>query len=227
VGGETSDEVVRVASVKRPVRTTEEVHVEGHAAIIVTVMEPNLRVERVRGYELRLLTLSGVFAAGGLDPGTRLLIESMRVSPTARVLDLGCGGGAIGIVAAKLAERGSAVLVDCDVRATRLTQRNLELNGVANASVVLGDSVHDLPAKSRFDVVVSNPPTHSGRDVLDDFVAGAYAVLKPRGRLYIVVNRLLSLRREVERVFGNVETVARQRGYIVVTATKLPRERED
>jgi 16S rRNA (guanine1207-N2)-methyltransferase len=178
--------------------------------------------ERVRGFDLHLETQAGIFAHWGLDSGTRLLIEAMRVSPTARVLDLGCGYGAIGLVAAKLADRGSAVLVDSDIRATRLAERNLALNGVANAEVILGDGLRDLPRRSRFDVVASNPPTHSGREVLDEFVAGAYSVLKPRGLLFMVVNRLLSLRNEVERVFGNVEIVARSGGFIVVRATKVP-----
>jgi 16S rRNA (guanine1207-N2)-methyltransferase len=179
--------------------------------------------DNVRGFDLRLETQAGVFAHKGLDPGTRLLMEAMRVSPTARVLDLGCGCGAIGIVAAKLASKGSAVLVDSDIRATRLAERNLVLNGVTNASVILGDGVHDLPRHSRFDVVASNPPTHSGREVLDDMVEGAYSVLKPRGTLYMVVNRLLSLRKEVGEVFGNVEIAARSKGYIVVVAVKEAR----
>src|SRR3989304_4635377 len=101
--------------------------------------------ETVRGFELRLATQPGGFA-----PGTRLLIEARRVSPTARVLDLGCGYGAIGIVAAKLATKGHVLLVDSDIRATRLPQRNLALNGVTNAEVLLGDRVHDLPPKARF-----------------------------------------------------------------------------
>jgi 16S rRNA (guanine1207-N2)-methyltransferase len=179
--------------------------------------------EQVRGFELDLETQAGVFAHRGLDSGTRLLIETMRVSPTARVLDLGCGYGAAGIVAAKMAVRGQATLVDSDIRATRLAETNLALNGVANAEVILGDATHDLSRKSRFDVVISNPPTHSGREVLDDMVAGAYAVLRPRGRLYMVVNRLLSLRNEVGEVFGNVEIVARAKGYVVVAAAKEPR----
>ena len=183
--------------------------------------------ETVRGFELRLATQPGVFAHRGIDAGTRLLIEAMRVSPTARVLDLGCGYGAIGIVAAKLATKGHVLLVDSDIRATRLTQRNLALNGVTNAEVLLGDGVHDLPPKARFDVVACNPPTHGGREVLDELVAGAYRVLRPRGQLYIVINRLLSLRREVESVFGSAETVARSKGYVVIQAVKTPRMRDD
>lgn len=190
-------------------------------------MQVSIFHERVRDLDLRLASQPGVFAHRGIDTGTRLLIESMRVTPTAKVLDLGCGYGVIGIVAAKLATRGNVTLVDCDIRASRLAQRNLELNSVANAEVVLGDGVHDLPPKARFDLVVSNPSTHSGREVLDDFVAGAYHVLRPRGQLYIVVNRLLSLRREVDRVFGGSETVARSKGFVVIRATKQHRVRDD
>ena len=183
--------------------------------------------EKVRGFELRLATQPGVFAYRGLDLGTQLLIEAMHVSPTAKVLDIGCGYGAVGIVAAKLAPRGEVVLVDSDIRATRLAQHNIELNRLDNAIVILGDHVHDLPAKSRFDVVVSNPPTHSGREVLDDMVAGAYRVLKVRGHLYLVINRLLSLKREVEDVFGNAETVARSKGFVVIKAVKERRSHEN
>jgi 16S rRNA (guanine1207-N2)-methyltransferase len=190
-------------------------------------MHPTLIRERVRDLDLVLYTQPGVFAHRGLDGGTRLLIEAMRVSPTARVLDLGCGYGAIGIAAAKLAPRGHVVMVDSDIRATRLAQKNIEANGITNAEVILGDGTHDLPPRARFDVVASNPPTHSGREVLDDFVAGAYHVLRPRGQLFMVVNRLLSLKQEVGRVFGNVEIAARSKGYIVVRAVKEPRRHHE
>lgn len=182
--------------------------------------------EKVRGFDLRLATQAGVFAHKGLDQGTRLLIEAMHVTPTAKVLDLGCGYGGIGITAAKLATKGEVVLVDADIRATRLAQRNIELNGLTNASVILGDGTNDLPPKSRFDVVVSNPPTHNGREVLDEMVAGAYQVLKPRGQLYLVINRLLSLRREVDDVFGNSAVVGREKGFVVIRAQKLPPKRD-
>jgi 16S rRNA (guanine1207-N2)-methyltransferase len=175
----------------------------------------------LRGFDLRFETQAGVFSHAEVDTGTRLLIEAMRVAPHARVLDLGCGYGAIGIVAAKLAHAGHVTLIDADIRATRLADRNLGLNGIENADVVLGDGFRDLSPKTRYDVIASNPPTHSGRDVLDEMVAGAYKALKPRGQLFLVINRLLSLRREVEQTFGNSEVVAREKAFIVVRAVKL------
>jgi len=175
----------------------------------------------LRGFDLHFDTQPGVFSHGELDEGTRLLIDAMRVSPTAKVLDLGCGWGAIGIVAAKLATKGHVTLVDSDIRATRLAERNLALNGVTNAEVILGDGLRDLPPKSHFDVIASNPPTHSGREVLDEMVEGAYKALRPRGQLYLVINRLLSLRRHVEELFGPTETIARHKGFVVIRAVKV------
>jgi len=185
-------------------------------------MPPTVITTQLRDFDLRLTTAPGVFSHREVDTGSRLLIDAMRVSPTARVLDLGCGYGVIGIVAAKLAVRGRVVLIDPDIRATRLTEQNLAANRIENAEVVLGDGFHDLPPKSRFDVIVSNPPTHQGREVLDEMVDGAYKALRPRGQLYMVVNRLLSLRRKIEAVFGNTEIVARDGGFIVIRAVKVP-----
>jgi 16S rRNA (guanine1207-N2)-methyltransferase len=190
-------------------------------------MPPVVITPRLRDFDLRLQTAPGVFSHREVDTGSQLLVDVMRVSPTARVLDLGCGYGVIGIVAAKLATRGRVVLVDPDIRATRLAEHNLALNGIENAEVVLGDGWHDLPPKSRFDVVASNPPTHQGREVLDDMVAGAYKLLRPRGQMYMVVNRLLSLRREVDAVFGNSDIVARDGGFIVIRAVKVPKTHGD
>src|SRR4051794_11569034 len=98
-------------------------------------MPPTVITPHLRDFDLRLTTAPGVFSHKEVDTGSELLIEAMRISPTARVLDLGCGYGVIGIVAAKLAVRGQVVLVDPDIRATRLAQHNIEANRITNAEV--------------------------------------------------------------------------------------------
>lgn len=180
----------------------------------------------IGGRRLRFTTQPGVFSQDGPDEGTMLLLEEVLplVKPHQTVLDLGCGIGIIGLAVAGALERGEVWMVDSDIRAVRLTEENVRENEVENAHVVLSDITLDLP-KVRFDLVLSNPPTHSGKEVLRSFVGEAYDVLRPGGRLYLVVNRLLSVRDMLAEVFGAAEQIERSRGFILFGAEKERRGR--
>jgi 16S rRNA (guanine1207-N2)-methyltransferase len=168
------------------------------------------------------LTQPGVFSQDGLDEGTNCLITTVlpRVRAHQRVLDLGTGIGVIGIVLGALLTRGEVWMVDVDLRAVRLAEENVRRNGLSNAHVVLSDATLDLPPNLRFDMVVSNPPTHSGKDVLQVFVREAYGVLRPGGSAYFVVNRLLSLQDMMAAEFHTVEMASRCKGFIVFHSEK-------
>ena len=74
-----------------------------------------------------------------------------------RILDLGCGSGAL--LCALLSEYPNAtgVGVDVDPRAAALTRRNIERLGfAARARAIAGDWT--APVAGRFDIIVSNPP---------------------------------------------------------------------
>lgn len=167
----------------------------------------------------------GVFSQDGPDEGTLLLLDVVLpiVKPHMTVLDLGTGVGIVGIATAALASRGEVWMVDVDIRAVRLAEENVALNRVQNAHVLLSDITMDLPPKFRCDLALSNPPTHSGKEVLQSFVGQAHDVLRPGGALYLVVNRLLSVRDSMHEIFGNVELVERRKGFIVLRAEKTRR----
>lgn len=179
----------------------------------------------LRGRSLSFRTQPGVFSQYGPDEGTLLLLDVVleRVKPHMTVLDLGAGVGIIGIAAATRATRGEVWMVDVDVRATRLAEENVQLNGIDNAHVLLSDITLDLPERLRFDLVLSNPPTHSGKEVLQSFVGEAYDLLRPGASLYLVVNRLLSVKDMMQDTFGTVEQVERRKGFIVLRAEKARR----
>ena len=180
----------------------------------------------VAGREYRFLTQPGVFSMDSADSGTMLLLDCVagHIMPHAEILDLGTGVGIIGTVLAPLVPRGEVWMVDVDIRATRLAQQNLELNRIENSHVILGDTTMDLPKKIRFDFVVSNPPTHDGREVLQRFVNESYRVLRPGGWLWIVVNRLLSIQGMMAERFGAAEIVKRKSGFIVLRSQKPRRQ---
>lgn len=171
---------------------------------------------------LRIATDAGVFARGGLDRGTRLLAEALQVGPCELVLDLGCGSGILGIVAAKISEGGRAILTDVNERAVDLARTGLRTNGLANAEVRLGD-LYDPVADLAFDHIVSNPPIRAGRSVTDRIVSEAPLHLLDGGSLWLVARTRQgaeALRHRMEQTFGNATVVARGGGYKVLRSVK-------
>jgi len=139
-----------------------------------------------------------VFSTGELDEGTRLLLESVDVMSADRVADLGCGYGAIGIIAARLASAGWTTMVDTNAQAVALAQRNIVCNDVLNADAFVSDGLVAVRER-RFDLVLSNPPLHVARGTVERLTREAYAQLTPHGRLAyhgrMLTPSLLALRR--------------------------------
>jgi 16S rRNA (guanine1207-N2)-methyltransferase len=138
-----------------------------------------------RGDVMTFETDAGVFASEGLDPGTALLIEALAPSPTARVLDLGCGWGAIGLAAAKAAPEGHVVLTDVNRRAVLLARKNARRNEITNVEVRAGPLYDPVPGET-FEVIATNPPYHAGRETILAILEGAPARLAPGGTLLMV-----------------------------------------
>ena len=182
-----------------------------------------------RGSVLYFLVDQGIFASHGLDPGTALLIETMAPSPKDRVLDLGCGWGAIGIAAAKAAVEGHVVMTDVNRRAVQIARRNLHRNGVGNAEVRAG-SMFAPVAEERFDLIATNPPYHVGRPAILELLEAAPQHLTPTGTLLLVGKGSQGIRFYQawleERWPGTVEVLARGSGYRVLAAVRGPNIRK-
>ncbi len=75
---------------------------------------------------------------------------SVDIEPGQRVMDLGCGSGALAIAAALRADGVQAIAVDSNARALDCTRTNAQLNNVENLQTIL-NSDGDLgtwPARS-------------------------------------------------------------------------------
>jgi 16S rRNA (guanine1207-N2)-methyltransferase len=196
----------------------ETVSVKGHARIWratrTEVMEglrgtladwrkvtPLLLKEQPRDW----VSYPGVFAKGGLDGGTALLLRHLPDADGKSALDFGAGTG---VIARVLADRGARVtLIERDAVALAAAREN-----VPEAQAILGSA---LP-EGRFDLIVSNPPVHAGKaknlTVLAALIANARRHLRKGGALVIVVQQTVPVARLAEGHIG-AQIRAEEGGY--------------
>jgi len=170
--------------------------------------------DTIRGRQYELCTAPGVFSASKVDFGTRALSENMAIGKTDRVLDLGCGTGTVGRVAADLTSN-EVVLSDINKRACELARMNTQ--GLKNTKVVQGNAFEPV-ANEKFDVILLNPPQTAGRDLCFQMIEGAREHLNKGGTFQMVARHNKggkTLSEKMQEVFGNVETVTKQGGYRV------------
>jgi 16S rRNA (guanine1207-N2)-methyltransferase len=160
-----------------------------------------------RGCAWRYASKPGVFSWEHLDLGTLRLLEHVDVRQGERLLDLGCGAGQVGVVAASLAPRVSVTMVDDSLLAVRAARLTAELNGIE--AMVLPSDVGSAVIGERFDVIAANPPFHVGDvaqyDVAEQFIEDSRDLLEAKGRLYLVANSFIPYERQMEAMFRRLD----------------------
>lgn len=177
--------------------------------------------ETLRGQSLGFHTTWGLFSPKAVDEGSRLLLNHIELKEDDHSLDLGCGYGPLGLTLARLAPRGRHVLVDKDFVAVAYSQKNARLNHIDNVDIFLSNGFDQIDDR-RFDLVVSNLPAKTGKELYYLYFYDALARLNPGGRIYVVT--ITGLRRFIEKafkeVFGNYDKVKQGKTYTVAMAVK-------
>lgn len=176
----------------------------------------------LRGQDYRFISDAGVFAKEGVDFGSRTLIEAMEIAPEAKVLDVGCGYGPIGLTAARLASRGHVTMIDVNSRAVELARENAAANRIANVTI-LESNLYAALEEGQYDIVLTNPPIRAGKATVHAIFEGAHERLKPGGALWIVIQKKQgapSAKEKLESLFASVEEVAKDKGYRIFKAIK-------
>jgi 16S rRNA (guanine1207-N2)-methyltransferase len=160
-------------------------------------------------------TDTGVFSRDGLDPGSRLLLDVCIPLLSGRVLDLGCGWGAIGIIATRLCAECQVILTDINQRAVELAKHNAQQNGI-QTQIVLGDGLEAL--SGQFHWILLNPPIRAGKQTVYRLFKDSAQRLYPGGILAVVIRKQQgapSARDYLNTLFSNVTLKARKKGYHV------------
>ncbi len=162
--------------------------------------------------------MPGVFAKGRMDSGTEFLLDVLSrytFKRTYEIADFACGTG---VIARWLSEQFPDAQIDAsdaDSWSVELTKRN-----APSVNSFVADGWSDTPRDRRYDVIVSNPPVHIGKEadysVLIGLLRDAKPLLHFRGRILMVIQHHVPIQRIAkEEEYRICEVVEHNSGYKV------------
>jgi len=150
------------------------------------------------------------------------LLDNLKLRGDERILDMGCGRGAVLLMAAQHLTTGRAVGVDLwrsvdqSGNSAEATQRNAVAEGVADRVELHTGDMTALPFENdSFDVVLSSLAIHniSSRAGREKAVSEAVRVLRPGGRMLIVDVRGTKLYQATLAQLGMCDVARRSLGW--------------
>lgn len=184
-----------------------------------------------KGYTLpqtdyNVSAMPAVFSREKLDMGTRMLLpfvtrEAGALPPGARVLDLACGNGVLGMAA--LAENPELAVVFSDVSSQAVVSaRDNISNAFPDAEAVFHHSDGIPEDSGHFELILLNPPFHEGGVVGDHIALRLFRQvarhLAPGGKMLMVGNRHLGYHRSLKRFFSGVRQLDADPRFVVFEA---------
>lgn len=180
---------------------------------------------RLDEYGLEVMAWPNVFSRERLDIGTRLFLEHLPSDGfSGELVDLGCGNGVVGLVAAKRNPRARLHFIDESWMAVRSAEENFRCHfGARPARFHWNDGLAGYEPGS-VGRVLCNPPFHQ-QQVVGDQIARrlfrqARRALEPGGELWVVGNRHLGYHQVLRRLFGNCQLVASNRKFVVLKSRR-------
>ncbi|MCH8101617.1 MAG: methyltransferase [Chloroflexi bacterium] len=168
---------------------------------------------RYRDESLQFRVSQQLFSSHRIDPGTRFLLRSLEHLPVGsvrRLLDVGCGYGAIGLSLLKAGVANEAHLVDRDALAVEYTRQNALLNKLGGACAYGSLGYSDVPdhGSGDFDLITANIPGKAGDRVIASILADAADHLAPEGlAAVVIVDALGEFAADVLDMLSGVEIV--------------------
>ncbi len=172
------------------------------------------------GRVLAFDTDAGVFSKQHVDPGSELLCRSLPDTLSGRVLDMGCGWGAMTVMTLARFPKAEVTMADVNERALALAVSNVEKNHM-QATALLSDGFEKI--EGEFDAVITNPPIRTGKAVIYKMFEDAKAHLVPGGALYLVIRKQQgapSALKFLRELYGKAEVIERDGGYWIIECVK-------
>lgn len=180
----------------------------------------------LEGTRYRISSHANVFSRDSLDIGTRFFLQHLPVRPEARdIVDLGCGNGVVGLMAAEKNPQARVHFVDESYMAIDSARRNFAdaFGEERKAGFRVGDGLSDS-SRDSCDVVLCNPPFHLHSAVGDQIALRmfrqSHRALRKGGELWVIGNRHLGYHASLKRLFAGIDLVASNRKFVVLRASR-------
>ncbi len=175
--------------------------------------------------KLEFLTNNAVFSKSYVDFGSdflnKYIIENVP-NEKKRLLDVGCGYGAMGLTIGHFLDNLDLTLVDINERAVELCKENAATNlSHTNINIITSDKFENVTGT--FDIAVTNPPIRTGKQNIYAIYEGCYEHLTSGGELFVVIQKkqgALSSKDKLTELFGNCTVVAKKSGYFLLHSKK-------
>ncbi|MFK5914215.1 MAG: methyltransferase [Woeseiaceae bacterium] len=204
------------------------------ARLIFVQFNPELRVNKtpypkvypLENSDFEISNHANIFSREKLDIGTRFFLQHLPQNEKFKtVVDLGCGNGVVGLLAAQMNRQAEILFYDESFMAIQSAKENMQKNlpDNRNAQYFENDCLTGVEDSS-IDLILNNPPFHQNTAVGDEVAWQMFQqskkALKQAGELWVVGNRHLSYHIKLKKIFGNCISVASNKKFVILKAVK-------
>jgi 23S rRNA (guanine1835-N2)-methyltransferase len=164
---------------------------------------------------------ANVFSRDSLDIGTRFFLAHLPSGlGQNEIIDLGCGNGVVGLIAAQRNPEAAVHFVDESYMAVASAKENFEaaFGKERKATFRVGDGLKEFESESA-DLILCNPPFHQqylqGEQIAVEMFKEAKRVLRRNGELWVIGNRHLHYHAVLYRLFGECSVVAANPKFVI------------
>jgi 23S rRNA (guanine1835-N2)-methyltransferase len=179
---------------------------------------------RLEGTGYLISNHANVFSRDSLDMGTRFFLQHLPARQgNCEIIDLGCGNGLLGLMAAERNPEATVHFVDESFMAVASAKENFyrAFGQERNATFRVGDRLKDFDSASA-DLILCNPPFHQQNTVGDQIAIGMFKqsrkVLRKGGELWVIGNRHLNYHVNLNQLFGTCSIAASNAKFVILKA---------
>lgn len=167
---------------------------------------------------------ANVFSRDSLDIGTRFFLQHLPDNRgSCDIIDLGCGNGLLGLIAAERNPEARIHFVDESFMAIASAKENFyrAFGEGRMATFHVCDELNDFKSASA-DFILCNPPFHQqntiGNEIAISMFNQSARVLRMGGELWVIGNRHLKYHVNLNKIFGKYSIIASNAKFVILNA---------